>query len=426
MKKWRVLVFPCGSEIGLEVYRSLRYSAHIELLGANSVDDHGRFIYEQYVGDVPFVDSEDFIGRLQKIVRDYRVDAIYPTMDKTIWKIKSHEAELGCKVISSPAETTEICMSKTKTYKMFQDRIKVPDVYSSLDKVSSYPVFVKPDIGYGTRGVSKANDLSELRFLFRDRDHSDYVMIEYLPGEEYTVDCFTDRHGALRFCGPRQRIRVSNGISVNTKPVETGIIQFKKIAGIINSTIRLRGAWFFQVKKDANGDLTLLEVASRLGGSSALYRALGVNFALLSVYDAFEIDVDIMVNNYGVELDRALDNKYKTDLKFSNVYVDFDDCLILDGKVNTQLISFLFECFNQGKRLILLTKHSDNIQDSLRKYRLTGLFDQVIHIDKNDNKINYVQSPDSILIDDSFQERKEVKTASGIPVFGLDMIELFL
>jgi hypothetical protein len=44
MKK-NVLVFPCGSEIGLEVYRSLKHSIHFNLIGANSVDDHGRVVF---------------------------------------------------------------------------------------------------------------------------------------------------------------------------------------------------------------------------------------------------------------------------------------------------------------------------------------------------------------------------------------------
>ena len=47
MKK--VLVFPCGSEIGLEIYRSLKYNKDFELIGGASVNDHGEFIYENYI-----------------------------------------------------------------------------------------------------------------------------------------------------------------------------------------------------------------------------------------------------------------------------------------------------------------------------------------------------------------------------------------
>lgn len=49
-----ILVFPCGSEIALELHRSLKFSRHITLFGANSVDDHGKFVFENYIGGLPF------------------------------------------------------------------------------------------------------------------------------------------------------------------------------------------------------------------------------------------------------------------------------------------------------------------------------------------------------------------------------------
>ena len=45
------------------------------------------------------------------------------------------------------------------------------------------------------------------------------IVCEYLPGEEYTVDCFSDREHGLLFAGARVRRRTRNGISVNTAPV---------------------------------------------------------------------------------------------------------------------------------------------------------------------------------------------------------------
>ena len=55
-----ILVFPCGSEVALEIYRFLRHSTHFHLIGANSVDDHGKFVFEYYIGGLPYVNSNDF------------------------------------------------------------------------------------------------------------------------------------------------------------------------------------------------------------------------------------------------------------------------------------------------------------------------------------------------------------------------------
>ena len=427
IQKFKVLVFPCGSEIGLEIYRSLRYSAHVELYGASSVDDHGKFIYENYIGNIPFVDAADFVAKIAETVKEFHIDAIYPAMDKVIWVLKKHEQEIGCKVIASNYKTTEICLSKTKTYKELQGIVNIPKVYKNVKTVNDFPVFIKPDIGYGSRGVFKAMDKVSLNFFMKDKIHSDYVISEYLPGREYTVDCFTNKEGKLIFCGPRIRNRISNGISVNTIPVnDINNDEFKKIAIRINENIAFQGAWFFQVKRNNKGELTILEIAARLGGSSSLYRGKGINFALISIYDAFNLDVEILENSYDIELDRALDSKFKLNVDFETVYVDYDDCLIVGSKVNIQLLSFLFDCLNKGKKIVLLSKHEGNLIESLKNHRLNNLFDKIIHISKNGHKSDYITDIKSIFIDDSFAERKNIKKRKNIFVFSPDMIEILL
>lgn len=426
MKKIRVLVFPCGSEIGLEIFRSLEHSTHIELYGGSSIDDHGSFVYKNYIDQIPFVDSPDFVKKIQHVVKINKIDAVYPAMDKVIWKLKHNESVVGCKVISSPKETTDICLSKRKTYAVLEKTIKVPKVFERTEKINKYPVFVKPDIGYGSRGVFLARDKEQLVSFLTEKNINEYVLCEHLTGDEFTIDCFTDRHGDLLFAGPRIRNRISNGISVNTKPTQYKNIEFRELAHRINESLDLKGAWFFQVKEDSSGELTLLEVACRLGGSSALYRVLGVNFALLSIFDAFDNKVDIITNDFGLQLDRALDNRYKASLDYSKVYVDFDDCILQSAKLNTKLLSFLFQCVNERKKIILITKHDKDIFKTLEYYRILSLFDNVISLNKNDKKSMHIDKNGSIFIDDSFAERKEVYSKLQIPVFAPDAVELLL
>jgi len=100
MKK-RILVFPCGSEIGLEIHRSLRYSTHFDLVGGSSVNDHGRFIFEEYVDGLPFHNQLGFEQKIAAVVQDYRIDAIYPTMDAVAETLQHLVDKLPCKVIGS-------------------------------------------------------------------------------------------------------------------------------------------------------------------------------------------------------------------------------------------------------------------------------------------------------------------------------------
>src|SRR5665213_4206811 len=119
--KKNILVFPCGSEIALEIFRSLKYSTHFNLIGGSSTDDHGKYIYEDYIGGIPYITDENFIPVMKKIADDRNIDAIYPTMDAVIVELKKHEEELGCKVISADLAVVETCLSKSETYKQLGD-----------------------------------------------------------------------------------------------------------------------------------------------------------------------------------------------------------------------------------------------------------------------------------------------------------------
>lgn len=421
MKNFKILIFPCGTEIGLELYRSLIYSSHINLIGASSLDDHGKFVYENYIGGLPFIDSPEIIHALNKIVKEYKIDAIYPTLDNIIYKLKNYELQIGCKIISPDVETTEICNSKSKTYTVLHDVVKTPKVYRNTKEVESYPIFLKPDTGYGARNTYKAESLEAADF-FLGQKRGKYILTEYLPGDEYTIDCFSNRKRQLLFAGPRKRNRIKNGISVNTSPVNTGLKTFNDIAIAINNTIHLRGAWFFQLKLDRNNQLVLLEIAPRIGGSSSVHRVQGVNFALLSIFDAFDIDVEIFINRHDIEMDRALSCCFHTNLEYKTVYVDLDDCLVIRNRINDELVGFLYRAIDKGKKIVLITKHDGDLNIILQKYRISSLFDQVLHISKDHQKYELINDKSGIFIDDSFTERKEISTRLGIPTFAPDMI----
>ncbi|MBT0663401.1 ATP-grasp domain-containing protein [Geobacter pelophilus] len=423
MNQVNVLVFPCGSEIGLEIYNSLKYSIHVSLYGASSVvSNHGKYVYDNYTDGLPYVDSPEFLDRINALIDGNKIDYVFPAHDSVLLKLSNERQGLHAHLITSPQETCAICRSKKATYEKFNALLPVPTVYT-MDAIDSIlPVFMKPDVGQGSKGTHLAVSRGEAEFYLA-KDPT-LLMLEYLPGKEYTVDCFSDRNGTLRFAGARERIRISNGISVDTKPIVNDT--FKRLATIINDNLCFRGAWFFQVKENWAGDLTLLEVAPRIAGSMGLYRSLGVNFALLSLFDAQGLDVDIMINSYGIEMDRALANRYHTDLKFEHVYIDLDDCIIKGGRVNPLIVAFLYQCIADSIKIHLITRHNGELKATLVQYRLDALFDTITHLNREDLKSSYLKERNAIFIDDSFSERREINKALGIPVFAPDALECLM
>ena len=423
MKK-RVLVYPCGTEIGLEIYKSLNKSTHYEIFGGSSTYDHGQFVYSNYIDGLPFITDESTdkeICRFNKIMMENNVDYIYPALDGVLTVFAKKRSLLKPILIAPSATTAEITRSKKRTYEVLSGIVPVPELYDINSDIETFPVFVKPDRGQGTVGALKIDCKRDLkRVLYKD---DKMLVLEYLPGKEYTIDCFTNADGKLIYARARGRKRIKGGISVNAVFEEETI--FEQYAEKINKTIRQKGGWFFQVKEDKNGTPKILEVASRIAGTSAIARVSGVNLPLLTVdlFNGVAID-SVIINSESqrLELDRALSNCFRWDLEYDKVYVDYDDIIIVDSRVNTQLLSFLYQCINKKKKIILLTKHNGDIIKELEEKRLKQVFDEIILLDRDACKADYIM-PNGIFIDDSYNERRDVFEHHRIPVFDVHMIE---
>ena len=89
------------------------------------------------------------------------------------------------------------------------------------------------------------------------------------------------------------------------------------------------------------------------------------------------------------------------------------------------MMKLIYYFLNIGKKIILISKHKENIYETLQKYKIDKtIFSQIIHISKEDEKYKYM-SLNSIFIDDSFTERKKVKNQLNIPTFSVDTINIF-
>src|SRR5690606_9264139 len=110
-------------------------------------------------------------------------------------------------------------------------------------------------------------------------------------------------------------------------------------------------------------------------------------------------------NAYPIELDRALENRFRIELEFRHVYIDLDDCLLIRGRVNTALLAFLYKAIDDGCTITLLTRHADDPRETLRRARLEAVFDRIVHITDGGPKSDYIDLLPAIFIDDSFHER---------------------
>ncbi|XAH23045.1 ATP-grasp domain-containing protein [Xylophilus sp. GW821-FHT01B05] len=346
-----VLVFPCGSEIGLEIGRSLRHVEDVHLVGASSVDDHGRFAFDHYVGGLPSVEDEDFPERLADLAKALAIDFIFPAHDSVVLALSRCAEKFEAEILTSALLTCEVTRSKRQTYEYLGGVLRTPRVYAERSGLP-YPVFLKPDVGQGSKGTLTAFSDADVAGAFQ-RDGS-LLVLEYLPGPEYTVDCFTDRSGVLRYAMPRVRRRIAGGISVNSSKVD--LPEAADLAHVINHALELRGAWFFQLKISSDGEPCLLEVAPRIAGTMAVSRAAGVNLPWLTLMDRLGREVQVRAHPFHVEVDRALGTRYRLGFEFEHVYIDLEPGLLICQQPSPEAMLYLHRCRNQSKKTYLVTR----------------------------------------------------------------------
>jgi hypothetical protein len=420
----KVLVYPCGSEIGLEIYKAVAFSTYFDLWGGSSNYDHGQYVYKRYIDNLPYISdtsNEHDVLEFQEKIKEYNIDYIYPAVDSIVFKLSQYASLFTSNIIAPDFNTAHVTRSKKLTYELFGAYIATPKIYNKIDEIATYPVFIKPDIGQGSNGAQRIGNKNILYNI----NLEGMLIMEYLPGDEYTIDCFTNNTGKLIYISPRYRNRIANGTSMSSSAAAG--INFIKIAAIINEKLNQRGGWFFQVKENDKGEPVLLEIASRIAGTSAYTRSKGVNLPLLTLYlySGNEIE-QVYENKYDIIIDRALSNSYATNLHYNKVYVDYDDTVVFNEKINIQLIAFLYQCINNEIPIVLLTKHIGDLTRELKRRRLYHIFNKIIHIRPDEQKYTYIDDERAILIDDSFGERNTVYKNLGINVFDTHMIECLI
>ena len=420
--KKNVLIFPAGSEIGIEIFHSLNVNHHVRVFGASGKSDHAEYLYpkDRYCEDNFYIEQPDFVENLNQLIERWEISFIYPTHDSVALTLAKFQSRINAVVVGSNYKANDIARHKKKTFNLFKAETFCPKLFEPSTTLP-FPVYVKPNDSQGGKGNMLIHDIESLKCALSN-DPS-LVVTEYLPGEELSVDCFTDFNGQLLFVGPRTRERVQMGISFRSRSVEL-TKEIENIASTINSKLKPNGSWFFQIKQDAQGEYKLLEVAVRQASTMGLYRLNGINFALLSLFNAQKLPVKVMDNALPVSLDRCLFNRYSIGLKFESVYIDYDETLILDDKINVSAIAFLHELKNKNTPIYLITKHRGDLEKSLNNFAISSeLFTEIIHLNEAQEKHEYITAPNPIFIDNYFLDRQKVAQHKGIPVFDVDAID---
>ena len=371
-KNINVLIIPASSEAGLEIYECLKYKDNTTLFGSDTIEGHASCLYGSNYQLLPSFDKDDFINELNKLIKLKSIDFIFPTNEHLSLRLQDNKNKIPC-IVSLPGKNANLCCNKKQLYDYYKNKWFNPKMYDKNESIS-FPVFIKPIVGSGSKGARQINNANEMSNYYNpERD----VVCELLPGDEYTVDCFTDNKGSLLYVKPRKRCIIKDGKSHRTESV-IKTTQITKIAEQLNHDIEFNGMWFFQIKKSKEGIFKLLEVSQRAAGTMCLDRVLGMNlpYMTLSNYYDYPITINPSIDDFHAMVDRSLLNcLVDLSLKINRVIIESE--IIENPNSFSLIVHFVCLCKIKGIKTEITNKVTNDNQLIINLS--AALFDNIIN-----------------------------------------------
>ena len=407
---YRVFVFPVCNEPGLETLQALSKSNKVALFGGSSGEPSHDPAFDMLAGYVscPWHDAPDFRERFLAILDDNAIDLVIPCWDPLVAEFSSWDMARP-RFATSPQETCRLLLSKRQTYAALRDVVPCPAIIEDGAGWTG-TAFAKPDRGSGSKGsllIEHPCDLEAAR-------KRNLLVTEYLPGAEYTVDCFNDLEGNLLLANVRERSVIGRGIALASRCVEHAEIEAHCRA--IAKALPLHGAWFAQFKENAEGRPVLLEVNARVGGSMGLTRHAGPNIPLMTVFLFMGETVRAPRIQRDMRITRSLTIQ-PSFAPFSHVIWDLDDTLIRpDGLPDPAAMACLYDLRNRGVKQYLMTRNPE-ARAVIGRNLVPDFFDELCVTEDKLAELprfcarHAISPADAVMVNDSYVERFAVEAA---------------
>lgn len=300
---------------------------------ANAV---GRHLHQPFF-TIPNAQDPSFTDAMLALCVKENVDLIMPLVTRELFPLSQHKARFenaGIRVLVSSFDAIQIANNKGDCFRFLKAAgISVPDFLVAVSTEEfihaafelghpQKPFCFKPTVANGSRGFRIVWDsINEAELLFTQKPYNTcitythavkilssqpfppLVVTEYLPGDEYSVDCVAENGKALLVV-PRLRQKMINGISVQGR-FENDPVIISYCTQIIEA-IGLHGNIGIQVKRNATGQPMLLEINPRVQGTIVAALGAGVNLPLLAVQNEMGLPLadEMMTFKWGVSFSR--------------------------------------------------------------------------------------------------------------------------
>jgi len=310
----RVLVTGAGGPAAVSVIKSLSLDPTVQLLAAD-MDPWAAGLYllpPDARTLIPAGLDPDFASAVLARCVALGVQVLIPTVDaemRPLARARAEYAAAGIELMLAPARALDLTLDKLALARCCAGHVRVPRTEcfdDALDPASwDYPVVLKPRTGSGSRDISVVASAQDLAGLERS---AEFIVQEYLPGEEYSIDVLADTGSHVIAAVPRVRSRVDSGVSVAGRTVHDA--ELEHLGATVASVTGLTYIANVQARRDVDGRPALLEVNPRAPGALPLTMASGVDMPRLALDALRGLPVPGHVDFHEVAMVRFLEERF--------------------------------------------------------------------------------------------------------------------
>tara|TARA_B100000315_G_C14583973_1_gene591942 strand:+ start:2018 stop:3091 length:1074 start_codon:yes stop_codon:yes gene_type:complete len=261
--------------------------------------------------EVPTAESSDYVGEIYSICKENKVDVIVPASDEEsliLSKEKDRFLIIGVKISTNDYEVAIQSTDKGNFLNFIKEKelpcakYKLPKNMDEFEECCynlgypEDPVVIKPRIGRGNRGmriIQKSLNKGELLLYHKPgtpyttledikealtskelESFPDVVLMEYLPGEEYSVDVLV-KDGTPLIVVPKKRLMPVPGLSlIGQVDLNEEVIEaVTEICNVFNFNYNVN----IQFRFSKDNKLYPYEVNTRVAASIAACKEAGAN-----------------------------------------------------------------------------------------------------------------------------------------------------
>lgn len=339
-----ILTSACGAPTTpgkLKCYKN-NGERNIRIVGVDMSDDPtNKYIVDAYY-QVPPITHPDYIDIIIDICKKEKVDIYFPNISAEISIVVGRLDDFKANniiVSISNIDSVNIANNKLKTYQVLKDAgIPVPKFYGihcvedfvEGCKYMGYPeksVCIKIVNGSGSRGVriidakksryqifahEKPNSFytsydDMLSILNEPEQIDELMLVEYMPGNEYTVDLLASNGDVLYMVG---RENVVSQMSI----AQVSILAFDQkayeISKAVTKLLALDGNIGYDFMRNADGEAVLMDINPRQTATMSVIAAGGVNLPYLRIKQLLGEELPLCRPIYGTRLKRRTDEMF--------------------------------------------------------------------------------------------------------------------